>query len=120
MNDDRFWQTLDRPQGSAHPRYPDFVYPFDYGDLDGTLAADGGGVDVWIGSQPDRALTAIVCTVDRVKRDTEIKLLLGCIREEAQIILAIHNDGSQAAMLIGRGCEQDPMPAPIAQARARK
>lgn len=23
--------VIDRPQGSAHPRYPDFVYPLDYG-----------------------------------------------------------------------------------------
>jgi len=109
-----FWQTLDqlvadsdividRPRGTAHPRYPDFVYPLDYGYLAGTTAADGDGIDVWIGSRPDRAVTAIVCTVDLVKRDTEIKLLLGCSREEAQLILAIHNDSAQAATVIARG-----------------
>ncbi len=111
--DARFWQTLDRlmaeapividrPRGTPHPRYPDFIYPLDYGYLDGTTAADGSGIDVWLGSLPDRSLTAIVCTVDLIKRDTEIKLLLGCTLEEAQIILATHNNGPQAATMIER------------------
>ena len=115
-----FWQTLDRlvaesrlvidrPRGTPHPRYPEFIYPLDYGYLDGTRAADGDGIDVWIGSQPDRTLTAIVCTVDLIGRDAEIKLLLGCTGEEAQIILATHNSGPQAATLIERGCDQNPM-----------
>lgn len=112
--DARFWQTLDRlvaearividrPRGTPHPRYPDFIYPLAYGYLDGTMAADGGGIDVWLGSLPDRSLTAVVCTVDLIKRDTEIKLLLGCTKAEAQIILATHNSGPQAATLIERG-----------------
>lgn len=95
--------VIDRPRGTPHPRYPEFIYPLDYGYLAGTLTADGGGLDVWVGSQPDRSLTAIVCTVDLVKRDAEIKLLLGCTREEAQVILAVHNTGPQAATLIERG-----------------
>ncbi len=110
----RFWQTLDqliakspividRPKGSHHPRYPEFIYPLDYGYLDGTTAADGGGIDVWVGSLPDRMLTAIVCTVDLTKRDSEIKLLLGCSKEETQIVLATHNADTQVAMLIERG-----------------
>lgn len=95
--------VIDRPRGTPHPRYPEFIYPLDYGYLAGTLTADGGGLDVWVGSQPDRSLTAIVCSVDLVKRDAEIKLLLGCTREEAQVILAVHNTGPQAATLIERG-----------------
>ncbi|MBI5565736.1 MAG: inorganic pyrophosphatase [Chloroflexi bacterium] len=112
--DATFWSTLDRlvaesqlvidrPHGTSHPRYPEFIYPLDYGYLEGTTAADGDGIDVWIGSLPDRALKAIVCTVDLIGRDAEIKLLLGCTREEAQIILATHNSGPQAATLIERG-----------------
>ena len=42
MSADSFWEALDRlaansrlvidrPQGSAHPRYPDLIYPYDYG-----------------------------------------------------------------------------------------
>ena len=26
--------VIDRPKGSAHPRYPDFLYPVDYGYLE--------------------------------------------------------------------------------------
>ena len=38
--------VIDRPRGSAHPRYPDVIYPLDYGYLAGTRAADGDGIDV--------------------------------------------------------------------------
>lgn len=93
---------VDRPRGSTHPRYPKFRYPLDYGFLEGTKAADGGGVDVWVGSLPARAVTAVVCTVDLIKRDTEAKLLLGCTHEEAAAVLAVHNSGPMAAILVDR------------------
>ena len=63
---------------------------------------DGGGVDVWVGSLPERRVTAVVCTVDTIKRDTELKLLLGCTPEEADVVLRTHNSDLQAAMLIPR------------------
>ncbi len=53
---------IDRPKGSAHPRYPHCIYPLDYGYLRDTATMDGGGRDVWRGSD------AIVCPVDRRKR----------------------------------------------------
>jgi inorganic pyrophosphatase len=97
-------RVIDRPKGSCHPRYPSFVYPLDYGYLEGTQAADGGGIDVWVGSLPDEMVTAVVCTVDIKKRDTEVKILLGCTSQEAQEILNVHNDefGFQAAVLVER------------------
>lgn len=94
--------VIDRPAGAAHPRYPDFIYPLDYGYLAGTLAADGGGIDVWLGSQPERRVTGVICTVDGIKRDAEIKVLLGCTSQEAQLARTTHNSGSQAACLIER------------------
>lgn len=113
MNDDTFWQGLqqlvdaadliiDRPRGSAHPRYPDMIYPLDYGYLRGTSSGDGDGIDVWVGSLPDRRVTAAVCTVDGLKRDTEIKILLGCTPQEAAIVLAFHNSGVQSGLLLER------------------
>jgi inorganic pyrophosphatase len=109
----RFWSALDRlvasceivvdrPRGSAHPRYPDFVYPLDYGYLAGTTSPDGGGIDVWLGSLPERKVTAVICNVDLVKRDSEVKLLLGCTPEEALTILGVHNHDSQSAICIPR------------------
>lgn len=93
---------IDRPKGSNHPRYPNFVYPMDYGYLEGTQAGDGGGIDVWVGSLARRRVTGIICTVDLQKLDSEMKILVDCAPQEATDILAIHNDGSQSAMLIER------------------
>lgn len=41
---------IDRPKGSPHPRYPQMIYPLDYGYLENTTSADSGGIDVWLGS----------------------------------------------------------------------
>ncbi len=99
--------VIDRPRGSAHPRYPDFVYPVDYGYLANTQVMDGGGLDVWVGSLPGRALTGVICTVDVLKRDVELKLLLGCTPAEQRVILEAHNAYSQAGILV----ERPPRPA---------
>ena len=93
---------IDRPKGTPHPRYPDFIYPLDYGYLEGTQAADGGGIDVWVGSLPEHRVTGAVVTVDRFKRDAEIKILIGCTPEEAEIILHVQDDGSMSALLLNR------------------
>ena len=110
-----FWQNLDtliaetnviidRPKGSAHPRYPDSVYYLDYGYLENTAAMDGGGIDVWVGSDVTKKLDAILCTVDLKKRDSEIKLLLGCTEEEKALIYQSHNKTAfMKGLLIRRG-----------------
>lgn len=108
-----FWQALDtlvvtsqlvldRPRGAPHPRYPEFRYPYDYGYLAGTRSSDGHGIDVWIGGLPERTITGIVYTVDLLKRDAEIKLLLGCTQMESEAIAALHAHGDQSAMLVRR------------------
>ena len=95
--------VIDRPKGSAHPRYPDMMYPIDYGYLADTTAMDGGGIDVWAGSDPARGLDAVMVTVDLVKRDAEIKLLIGCTEEEKQLVWRLHNASeSMNGMLIRR------------------
>ncbi|HEU5370483.1 MAG TPA: inorganic pyrophosphatase, partial [Ktedonobacterales bacterium] len=98
--------VIDRPKGSAHPRYPDFRYPLDYGYLEGTASGDGMGIDVWVGSLPEKRVTALLCAVDLGKRDAEMKLLLGCTSEEARQVLAIHNKGTQSATLLERPDKQ--------------
>ena len=105
-----FWQEMhhlvitnsiiiDRPKGSLHPRYPELIYPFDYGYLDNTTASDGGGIDVWIGSLKKTAhvevgelLTGILCTFDTLKRDAEIKLLIRCTKEDVDVIRSFHRE----------------------------
>lgn len=63
---------------------------------------DAGGIDVWAGSQRESGVTGVICTVDLIKMDAEIKILLGCTTEEAQSILRLHNEGPQSAVLITR------------------
>jgi len=101
--DANFWQgmgnlistnmiIIDRPRGKPHPRYPKLVYPFDYGYIQNTTAGDGDGIDVWMGSLDLKTLTGILCTFDKIKRDAEIKLLLGCAKEDVQIIQNFNNE----------------------------
>jgi ribosomal-protein-alanine N-acetyltransferase len=84
--------VIDRPKGSAHPRYPNFIYPLDYGYLKGTTAMDGGGIDVWHGSDPVGRIDAIMCIVDLMKRDSEIKVLIGCTEDEKTDVYRVHNE----------------------------
>ena len=99
---DAFWDVLDelvsnseividRPKGSAHPRFPDFIYKVDYGYLKNTASMDGAGIDVWVGSG-DRKIDAVMCIVDLLKRDSEIKILIGCTEEEKTEVYRTHNE----------------------------
>ena len=105
--DTSFWQgmaqllmtnpiLMDRPKGTSHPRYPDMIYPLDYGYLENTTSSDGGGIDVWLGSLSivinTKTLTGILCTFDTLKRDAEIKLLIGCSIEDIQVIRDFHKE----------------------------
>lgn len=100
--DEGFWKALDilaaestviidRPKNSVHPKFPDLIYPLDYGYLQGTAAMDGEGIDIWLGSREDRQLDAVICIVDLAKRETEIKLLIGCTDDEKEIVYRFHN-----------------------------
>ena len=109
-----FWQALDllaaqhelvidRPAGSAHPRYPDFVYPLDYGYLRGTASGDGNGIDVWRGSA-GTGVAAVMTVVDLLKRDSEIKILLGCTEAEIALVNQLHNETeNMKGLLVRRG-----------------
>ena len=92
--------TIDRPKGSSHHKYPDYIYPLDYGYIENTSAMDGDGIDIWKGSNGD-AVDAIICTVDLLKKDSEIKILIGCTDEEKQ--LAMPNNENMKGLLIRRG-----------------
>lgn len=97
--------VIDRPRGRAHPRYPEMVYPLDYGYLQGTTTVDGGGIDVWVGAKGIQPPDAVVLTVDLLKKDAELKLMLGCTPDEKQIVLEFLNGASMHATLIER-CSQ--------------
>lgn len=83
--------VIDRPKGSRHPKYSHIVYELDYGYIDGSTSMDGAGIDVWRGSLADTAVNAIIITVDLAKRDSEIKLLVGCTEDEMATVYKFHN-----------------------------
>lgn len=94
---------IDRPKGTQHPRF-DFSYPLDYGYLENTSSMDGGGIDVWVGSGNTGLCDAIICTVDLLKNDSEIKLLLGCTEQEKETALRFHNDSEYMKGIMIRRC----------------
>lgn len=113
MGNEQFWRKLDtlvatsktiidRPRGTAHPRYPGFIYPLDYGYLAETSSSDRDGIDLWRGSLPEARVTGVIVTVDLHKRDSEIKILLGCTREEMAMLMEVHNRGEQGGILVER------------------
>ena len=83
--------VIDRPKGSHHPRFTEIVYPVDYGYLKNTTSMDGGGIDVYRGSDASGKIDAILCTIDLRKKDSEIKILIGRTRDEKKQILELHN-----------------------------
>lgn len=83
---------IDRPRGTVHPKYPDLLYEVDYGYLKDTSSMDGGGIDVWHGTDKEQKIDAVMCTVDLTKKDSEIKILIGCTEEEKVKIYHTHND----------------------------
>lgn len=112
-----FWETIDilvssgkividRPKGSMHPRFSNIVYPIDYGYIENTASMDGGGIDVWIGSLPDKTVNSIICTVDIMKKDSEIKLLIGCTEEEINLIYEFHNNFEYMKGILIKRCEK--------------
>lgn len=80
MVDTAFWYVLDqliqehelvidRPRGTAHPKFHDFIYPVDYGYLHGTSSMDGQGIDVWCGTA-DTGVDGILVVIDMLKKDS--------------------------------------------------
>lgn len=100
---DSFWNAIDRivseskiiidrPKGSIHPKFSDFIYRVDYGYLVNTSSMDGDGIDVWVGTDERKQVDAIMCIVDLMKRDSEIKILIGCTENEKEFIYQTHNE----------------------------
>lgn len=101
--DNEFWSAIDklvaesemvidRPKGSSHPRYPNFLYKVDYGYLKNTTSMDGGGIDLWVGIKSSQTADAIMCIIDLTKRDSEIKILIGCTEEEKELVYQVYNE----------------------------
>lgn len=111
--DSQFWDLLDqliqkahvvvdRPKDSPHPDYPDAIYPLDYGYLAGTTSSDGAGIDVWIGAGGEKKAVGVICTVDLIKQDSEVKVLLGCSDQEMRDAVKFVNTSDNTSGLLIR------------------
>ena len=83
--------VIDRPKGSVHPRFPSIRYEVDYGYIENTASMDGEGIDIWRGSLQTSDVCAVICTIDLLKKDSEIKFLIGCTEDEMRKVYEFHN-----------------------------
>lgn len=114
-NNAYFWQKLDtiylsskleidRPKDSVHYKYSNLIYPVDYGYLKDTTGTDMDPIDVFKGSLPSNQIQAAVISADILKKDCEVKLIVGCSEDEVYDIMAFLNQTEfQKAVLIQRG-----------------
>ncbi len=70
--------TVDRPLGSAHPDFPDLIYPVNYGYADGIPGGDGEEQDVYVlgVSRPVRRFAGRVIAVWHRLDDCEDKWIV--------------------------------------------
>lgn len=70
--------TIDRPMGSAHPDYPDLIYPINYGYVDGIFADDGEEQDVYVlgAGEPLETFEGKVIAVYHRTNDSEDKWIV--------------------------------------------
>jgi inorganic pyrophosphatase len=94
--------VIDRPRNSVHPRYGDLVYPLDYGYLAGTMASDGGGIDIWVGTAEHPVVVGMICTFDLLKYEMEIKILYGCDEAEIEAVERFFEQTLMGHLLVRR------------------
>ncbi|WP_420596567.1 inorganic diphosphatase [Deinococcus sp.] len=70
--------VVDRPLGSVHPRWPDLIYPLNYGELPGTLSGDGQPIDAYLVGWTEPLIEAwgVVVAVVVRENDDEDKLIV--------------------------------------------
>jgi len=92
---------IDRPKGTRHPKFNNMIYVADYGYIENTKSMDNGGIDIFVGSDPNKEIDAFICVIDLVKKDSEIKILMGCTRdEEIEIYDFLNNSEFMRALII--------------------
>jgi len=91
---------IDRPKGTKHPKYSDMVYEMDYGYIKNTKAIDGDEIDIFKGSLHNKNVNTIICTIDLLKKDIEIKILIGCTTLEKEKVYNFLNNSEYMRAII--------------------
>jgi inorganic pyrophosphatase len=94
--------SIDRPKGSAHPRFPDLVYPINYGFIKDTHSQDREGIDIFLGDLDNRHVVGVICTVDIIKNDSEVKVLVACSEANIQTAMMMLTHDPMRAILVRR------------------
>jgi ribosomal protein S18 acetylase RimI-like enzyme len=64
---------------------------------------DNGSIDIFVGSDPSKKIDALICIIDLVKKDSEIKILMGCTKDEKiEIYNFLNNSEFMKAILVKR------------------
>jgi inorganic pyrophosphatase len=84
--------VIDRPRGVAHPLYAGMIYPCDSGHIPGTAAADGHGVDVFVGPL-QTGLVGLIALTHQPSGIADPKLLVNLAQQDANAIIAFLDRG---------------------------
>jgi inorganic pyrophosphatase len=103
----RLWERLidergiviDRRGGEGHPLLPDMIYPYDYGHIPGTAAADGHEVDAFVGCA-QLGLVGLIALVHEPSGIADPKLLVNLTPDDADVIMAFLDRGDPGPDLI--------------------
>ncbi|WP_104990743.1 inorganic diphosphatase [Deinococcus sp. NW-56] len=70
--------VVDRPLGSVHPRWPELIYPVNYGEIPGTISGDGHPIDAYLlgWDVPVQGAGGVVTAVIVREDDREDKLVV--------------------------------------------
>ncbi|MBE6626889.1 MAG: inorganic pyrophosphatase [Ruminococcaceae bacterium] len=95
MIGDKVKVIVDRPLGSSHPKYPDLVYPINYGYIEGIVGGDGEWQDAYVLGidVPVSEFHGVVIAVIHRKNDCEDKWVVAPNRvsfTRDEIKLAVH------------------------------
>ena len=109
-----FWQKLDTlyrsgtidivyRQGDHHPQFENLIFPVHCGQLRDTNNLPDG-VSVYLGSEKQGKISALIVAVDILQKALDVKLLAGCNEEEILAVLRFLNQTDfQKTILIRRG-----------------
>lgn len=64
---------VDRPLGSAHPDYPNLIYPVNYGYIEGIIAPDGEEQDAYIIGVKESLIEFVGTVVAIIRRIDDIE-----------------------------------------------